>query len=314
MRHEIQEHPLVLQRIGRVTSALAGALLLASAAHAAAPDTPPAGAAPKDATTGFVIVGPASATWAKGQGLTIDAAAVVNNNTTKHGSLGLHLWATPVGDGLPTRSPLQDFFDLGGIDLTDNLAPGKSITNIAQSGLTYTAPKPGCYYVALVLLNETVTADLFILSHSGTDGGVPDATGYDVFPFGTGVTCNQTAACVPGANDGCLIGGRFQVTTTYYNSTDGKAQGQVLSFNGGRAESDESVFYYFTDSSNFEMGVKVLDACSLNNFYWVFIGGLTNQGWDVNILDTHTGNFKSYSNALNITTITTTDTAALPCP
>jgi hypothetical protein len=62
------------------------------------------------------------------------------------------------------------------------------------------------------------------------------------------------------------------------------------------------------------MGIKVLDACAVNNFFWVFIGGLTNQGWEVNILDTKTGTSKFYSNDLNITTLTTADTAALPCP
>ncbi|HLX09402.1 MAG TPA: hypothetical protein VKY89_16235 [Thermoanaerobaculia bacterium] len=71
----------------------------------------------------------------------------------------------------------------------------------------------------------------------------------------------------------------------------GKSQAQVLSFTGERAESDESVFYYFADPSNFELGVKVLDACALTSSFWVFIGGLTNQRWTV-----------------------TTDTVGLPCP
>jgi hypothetical protein len=289
--------------------ALIGVFTLAGAvsAQAAAPEGT---AQPKGSASGFVIVGPVATSWAVGSGITIDVAAVVNNNTTKNGSLGLHLWATPAGDGVPVISPLIDFSDLGGIDL-GVLRAGKQITNIAQAGLTFTPPKPGCYYVMLALLNETVLVDLFPLSKGG------DATsgGYDVFPFGkTPPVCTQTAACSISALDGCLLSGRFQVTATYYNATDGSAQAQVLAFDGTRAESDESVFYYFTDPSNFEMGVKVLDACAVNNFFWVFIGGLTNQGWTVNILDTKTGNTKTYSNPLNITTITTTDTTALPCP
>jgi hypothetical protein len=45
-----------------------------------------------------------------------------------------------------------------------------------------------------------------------------------------------------------------------------------------RAESDQSAFLWFFDPSNFEMGLKMLDACTLNNHFWVFISGLTNQG------------------------------------
>jgi hypothetical protein len=328
MRSPMHEHSQVFHRIvpsfGKgVAAALVAlaALAGATAAHAATPETaaassgtaaPQSTAAPRAAASGFVIVGPVTATWEVGKGITIDAAAVVNNNTSKNGSLGLHLWVTPAGDGTPVISPLIDFQDLGGIDLGILLA-GKQKTNIAQSGLTYTPPKPGCYYVMLALLNETVLADLYPLS-SGA-GGFPTSGGYDLFAFGKNTTtCAQTTSCPQSALDGCLIGGRFQVTATYYNATSGSAQGQVLSFNGTRAESDESVFYYFTDSSNFEMGVKILDACTLNNFFWVFIGGLTNQGWTVNILDTKTGNTKSYTNNLPLTTVTTTDTAALPCP
>ena len=62
------------------------------------------------------------------------------------------------------------------------------------------------------------------------------------------------------------------------------------------------------------MGLKILDACVLNNHFWVFIGGLTNQGWTVQILDTSTGHTRTYTNPLNQLTPTTADTSALACP
>jgi hypothetical protein len=119
--------------------------------------------------------------------------------------------------------------------------------------------------------------------------------------------------CTRSATTACLVNGRFQVTVSYENSGS-SGQAQVMSFAGRRAESDESVFLYFTDPSNFEMGLKILPACGVNNHFWVFIGGLTNQGWQVSILDTSNGRTKSYSNALNHLTSTTADTSALPCP
>lgn len=266
-----------------------------------------AGAAHADASTGFVIVGPINVSFGLEAGLTIDVAAV-ENNSARAQSLSLNLWAIPVRDGLPTYSALQDFVYMGGINL-GNLGAGKSRTNIAQN-VAYVPPPAGCYYLTLVLLGSSLqTVDLFILSK----GGTPTANGYNTFAFG-GASCPAATSCTNGAEAACLLSGRFQVTATYYNATDGKAQGQVLSFSGTRAESDESVFYYFTDPSNFELGVKILDACTINNSFWVFLGGLTNQGWEVNILDTATGHTKFYDNALNVTTVTTTDTAALPCP
>ena len=72
-----------------------------------------------------------------------------------------------------------------------------------------------------------------------------------------------------------------------------------MSFNGARAESDQSAFFYFFDNANFEMGVKMVDACSFNDSFWVFVSGLTNQGYAVNILDTFTGQTRTYSNPLD---------------
>lgn len=288
-------------------SGLAAAQVAALEADAAAPARP----APRDASTGFVIVGPAAATWpgeGSSHGASISAAAVENLGT-KNSNMSLNLWATPVGDGIPTLSPLLNFSAMAGLEL-GTIKAGQSSTNIAQSGLTFTSPRKGCYYVMLALLDTNLTlVDIWPFAV----GGTPSPTGFNVFSFG-GASCAQTTPCENSAQSACLLSGRFQVNGTFYNSTSGKAQSQVQSFGGARAQSDESVFYFFADSSNFELGVKMLDACSLTNTFWVFLGGLTNQGWEINILDTKTGNTKTYTNNLNITSVTTTDTAAFPCP
>jgi hypothetical protein len=273
--------------------------------------TGPARPAPRDASSGFVIVGPASATWpgeGSSRGASISAAAIEDLGT-KNNNLSLNLWATPVGDGVPVISPLLNFSAMAGLEVGP-IKAGKSVTNLAQSGLTFTSPRKGCYYVMLAVLDNNLTlVDLWPFAV----GGTPSPTGYNVFSFG-GASCGQTSPCENSAQSACLLSGRFQVNGTFYNATSGKAQSQVQSFGGARAQSDESVFYFFADSSNFELGVKMLDACSLTNTFWVFLGGLTNQGWEINILDTKTGSSKTYTNSLNITSVTTTDTAAFPCP
>lgn len=100
---------------------------------------------------------------------------------------------------------------------------------------------------------------------------------------------------------------------TYQSTSSGVAQ--VMSFGGQRAENDESAFFTFFSATNFEMGVKVLNACipALGNKFWVFISGLTDQGWTVTVRDTQTGSIRTYSNATGHLSSTFADTSAFNC-
>jgi hypothetical protein len=309
------------------STVVAALLLFTSLAPAAVWAADRGTSEPEDAQSGFVIVGPAGASWngvkagnapaGGGPGLTSLDAQVKNNRANGSSGLSLNLWITPVSDGVPVISPLINFQYLGGVSL-GNVKSGQTVT-VQQGGLRYIGgdlPR-GCYYAMLALLNETVLVDLFPFSNNPTQG-IPSPSGYNIYSFG-GANCASlvppaSGPCEESATAACLIGGRFQVTTNFYNATGGKAQAPVISFNSTRAESDESVFYSFADPSNVEMIVKVINGCALNNHYWVFIAGATTQGWEAAVVDTQTGAAKSYLNNLNILTATTADTSALPCP
>jgi hypothetical protein len=115
------------------------------------------------------------------------------------------------------------------------------------------------------------------------------------------------------ATTACLQGGRFEVKVDWTTAaTNGAAQ--VMSFGGQRSENDDSVFWWFFGATNFEMGVKVLNACGAGGKFWVFVSGLTNQGWTLHIHDTRTGALKTYSNPLGQLSQTTADTSAFDCP
>ena len=120
-------------------------------------------------------------------------------------------------------------------------------------------------------------------------------------------------ACVPDSQFACLLGGRFQVLTTYFTDSS-TGFGNVMSFAGSRAENDQSAFFWFFNDTNFEMGIKMVDACSFNNQFWVYIGGLTDQGWKVKITDTQNGAVRTYSNDLGHLSTPVGDTSAFPCP
>lgn len=128
-----------------------------------------------------------------------------------------------------------------------------------------------------------------------------------------GWTLQTPALCVEGADTACLQSGRFEVKVTWETATNTGAA-QVMSFSGPRAENDESVFWWFFSPTNFELGVKVLKACSLTNTFWVFTSGLTDQGWTVHVRDTTTGATQIYSNALGHLSSTFADTSAFSCP
>jgi len=260
---------------------------------------------PQDASTGLFVSGAVSATW--GSGVADMRAQIIANERSSgtSGTLTLHLVATT------SPPPVGAFsgFDMASVNL-GTLPAGTEFTNVDSGTVNFVPPgTPGCYYVSLVLEENGGVVDVRTFSA----GGTPENTSYSVFPFG-GATCPAATSCTRTGGGACLLGGRFQVTAAYDNTVTGAGPALVMSFGSTRAESNESVFYYFTDPSNFEMGVKVLDACSFSSSFWVFIGGLTNQAWNLTVLDTLTGNKKTYANNLDVTTVTVTDTAALPCP
>jgi hypothetical protein len=259
---------------------------------------------PLDGTTGIFMEGAISASWGGGQA-DIKVAAVVNQRASgTSGDLTLHLIATTAP---PVAAVGFSYFDLASVDL-GTLDAGFEFDGIDTGEIAFTPPPTGCYYMSLLVLEDGNFGDVRTFS----TGGTLTNTGFALFGFGQ--ACPAATFCTRTATGACLLSARFQVAVSYTNQSTGSGAGTVLNFGAARAESDESVFYYFTDPSNFELGIKILDACALSNTFWVFIGGLTNQGWGVHILDTATGTTKNYGNPFGTTTVTTTDTAALPCP
>ncbi len=90
----------------------------------------------------------------------------------------------------------------------------------------------------------------------------------------------------------CLLNGRFQVTLTWKDYL-----GQTGTGHAG-AVSDQSGLFWFFDRSNYEVLIKVLDACPTYGGRWVFYSATTNVQLDITVTDTRTGRTKVYHNAL----------------
>ncbi len=62
--------------------------------------------------------------------------------------------------------------------------------------------------------------------------------------------------------------------------------------------SADTGYFWFTSASNVEVIIKVLDARTFNNHFWVFYGALSNLQYTLTITDTVTGTVKTYNNPL----------------
>ncbi|HYS54003.1 MAG TPA: trypsin-like peptidase domain-containing protein [Thermoanaerobaculia bacterium] len=127
-------------------------------------------------------------------------------------------------------------------------------------------------------------------------------------PFLTGSGATPTV-CTQNATTMCLADGRFAVSATWRTNDGNNGNGQAV-----RLTSDTGYFTFFS-ASNVEAVVKVLNACGLNQKFWVFAGGLTNVNVVLTIRDTKNGTTKTYTNPQNTAFQPIQDTNAFAtCP
>ena len=93
----------------------------------------------------------------------------------------------------------------------------------------------------------------------------------------------------------CLSAARFKVSVAWQT---GPVGGTPTAFGDGTAVSltSDTGYFWFFDSANVEVIVKVLDARGVNNHFWVFAAGLTNVRATVTVTDTVTGGVRTYVN------------------
>ena len=79
-------------------------------------------------------------------------------------------------------------------------------------------------------------------------------------------------------------------------------------------ESRESGILYFFDRDNAEVLVKVLDACVVNGFRWVFVAPVTDLAFNLYVDETATGERWTHRNPRGgVTATTASDVTAFPC-
>jgi hypothetical protein len=123
------------------------------------------------------------------------------------------------------------------------------------------------------------------------------------------VSCSGLNGCTAGAEEICLVNGRFKVTATFADTQGQAGSAQTV------ALTDDTGYLWFFASSNVESVVKVIDGCALNGHYWVFAGGLTNVKVQLTVTDMQTSKSVTYTNPQNTEFQPIQDTSALAtCP
>ena len=196
-------------------------------------------------------------------------------------------------DAIHTFSPNGEIDEVRLWNVARTLAQIRSAINVA-----ITAPQPGL--VAVWALNGT-TVDV-VGPHDGVAVGSILA-----------VTFAAVTNCLAFDDaDTLCLNNRFLIDTWWRTSAaalppDGKAQVGV--FNSG-----SGIFWFFA-ASNWEVMIKAINGCGLNNRHWIFSAATTNVFYRVEVLDVAGARQKIYFNYPGPPAPAVTDTDAFAtCP
>ncbi len=121
---------------------------------------------------------------------------------------------------------------------------------------------------------------------------------------------DEVGPCLEGGTVLCVNNERFKLEVNWRNAA-GTGAGTGVPV----PSAPDSGLFYFFGASNIEMLVKVINACPLNNRYWVFFAATTNVEFTLTVTDTQTGRTRFYFNPLDRPAPPVQDTAAFAtCP
>lgn len=148
------------------------------------------------------------------------------------------------------------------------------------------------------------------------------ALGFNLPEEGDNIGCDQAYAfaspsppppsdrigdCTPGGTVLCL-NDRFQVEVDWEDSS-------VNGVGMGVGVDSDSGYFWFGDPANAEVFVRVVNACDVDNSYWVFSGAATDVEYTLTVTDTETGTTREYFNDLGVPAQAIQDISAFAtCP
>jgi lysyl endopeptidase len=124
--------------------------------------------------------------------------------------------------------------------------------------------------------------------------------------------------CVPGPTTLCIDRNpgdrRFRAKINFSTTQGGGHSGAGNAIPLSSLGVTEGGLFWFFSSTNPEVLVKIIDACTFNSKFWVFYAATTNVGFTVTVTDTLALNQQIYANLDLNTAVPVQDTSAFPCP
>ena len=122
------------------------------------------------------------------------------------------------------------------------------------------------------------------------------------------VTSLPKTSCGGGGDHLCLNRGRFRADVSWRDFDGNSGVGHAVPYG-----SDDSGMLWFFHDSNWEMLIKVLEGCPINDHFWVFAAATTDVEYTLRITDTQNGRVVDYHNSLGRAAPAITDTSAFSC-
>ncbi len=110
--------------------------------------------------------------------------------------------------------------------------------------------------------------------------------------------------CVEDDTTLCLLAGRFKVEVSFRDHQDQTGDARKV------VSASDSGLLWFFDDANWEMLVKVLDGCAINDRFWVFAAATTDVEFTLRVTDSFTGVVSSTFNPLGRAASAVTNTDA----
>ncbi|HEX4952443.1 MAG TPA: hypothetical protein VF017_03475 [Thermoanaerobaculia bacterium] len=140
--------------------------------------------------------------------------------------------------------------------------------------------------------------------------GWPPTTLADGFTFLLAQRYGTAGGCVPTPTRLCLGDGRFAVTASFRTAGGATGAARVA-----EERTRDSGLFWFFQADNWELQVKVLDACVINDRFWVFAAGTTDVEVELEVEDLQAGVTYSHLQPGGASAPALTDTGALAtCP
>ncbi|MYA08291.1 MAG: hypothetical protein F4172_10140 [Holophagales bacterium] len=105
----------------------------------------------------------------------------------------------------------------------------------------------------------------------------------------------------------CLHDGRYEVKAKWWTDDAGTSPAVVVP----KATKNSGLLRFF-DANNWEILIKVLDGCSVNDHHWVYAASTTDLGYSIVVTDTATGAVREYTNEPGQPAPAITDATAFP--